>query len=221
MKKFIVLLLSVSILLVSFAGCNKTESKDPTDSFQYDEGKHGLSEEELSELINPNFSPEVFEAVEEGIELTYEEVKAIIAKVPSDKYEAYPKLHTVPNTATLYKNGEVISIDVKDPRLIGLINLYNNSVHYSQLSYTQGLYNSSYIKRFEDYKYKLVLTYTPQESTGGNQKCNAIIITNDLGFCLLAHALPGYEDLEEDYPFWAFGHAPLHEDYPWLELFGF
>lgn len=221
MKKSIVLLLFVSLLLVSFAGCNKTESKDPTASFQYDEGKHGLSEEELTALTNPNFSTKVFEEVEEGIELTDEELKAIIAKVPSDKYEAYPELHTVPNTATLYKNGEVITIDVKDPRLIGLINLYNNSVYYSQLSYTQGLYNSNYIKRFEDSKYKLVLTYTPQESTGDNPKCNAIIVTNDLGFCLLAHDLPGYENQEKDYPFWAIGHEPLHEDYPWLELFGF
>ena len=79
--------------------------------------------------------------------MTDNEMKSIIHNLPDDKYETYPDLHNIPLVATLYKGGEVISIDLDDARLIRIINFYNNSVYYSQYAYTQGLLNINYLEK--------------------------------------------------------------------------
>lgn len=214
MKRIIALILSALTIFCVSVGCDK---KDEPPVYEF-------SPEELKELIDPDFADEPYEYVEEGNELETSELEAIISKVPTDKYEDYPSLHNVPRTATLYKNGEVTFIDPKDPRLIGLVNLYNNSVYTGQYSYSQGLLNVMAIKEAENEEFRLVLTYDPyipQDNQGyENSQYDTIIITNK-HVTLLAHDLPGYDGSEEDYPFRAFLHIPLHSYYPWLDLFGF
>ena len=58
--------------------------------------------------------------------------------MPDEKYESYPDLQNIPLSAVLYKNGEKITLDPADPRVIALVNLFNNSVYTGQCSYTQG-----------------------------------------------------------------------------------
>ena len=214
MKKLLTLILCFTLLAAISLGCERTP-KAPVYEF---------SPEELNELIDPDFADEPYEYVEEGSELTTSELKAIISKVPTDKYDDDPSLHNVPRTATLYKNGEITFIEPKDPRLIGLVNLYNNSVYNSQYSYSQGLVNAEFVKEVENEEFRLVLTYTPdipKDNKGyENSQYDTIIITNKY-VTLLAHDLPGYEDNEKDYPFRAICHIPLHSQYPWLDLFGF
>ena len=92
-KKIFVLFISL-LMLVMFASCNDSHTH--------------------------NFTSDSFFHVEEGDDLTNEEMQSVISDIPSDKYESYPNTQNVPVSATLYKNGEKISIDVNDPRLIKL-----------------------------------------------------------------------------------------------------
>lgn len=151
----------------------------------------------------------------------------IINDASSKKYDIYPDLHNIPLTATLFKNGEEIALDVRDPRLIGLMNLYNNSLYYKKCSYTQGLYNIDRLNSILNDEFRLVLTFTPNESAPIGQYIantlhyDMIIVTNDRGFTVIAHDIPEYEGEEEKYPYYAAGHAPLYDLYPWLDLFEF
>ena len=123
MKKTISLILTLVLIVSTFSGCvnisgtatGKTTNKNPVVT--------ELSSEELQKLISSEISLP-FSNVDGSEKLTDNEIKEIVSKVPSDKYEAYPHLHNVANSATLYKGNEIISIDVKDPRLIQLINFY-------------------------------------------------------------------------------------------------
>ena len=167
MKQIVFFFVSAILVVSVLGGCQPNTNLNHSQSSQEDSSSLPTpSSETLQELINPNFSDSPYEVVEEGRpdSLTNEEIAAIVAKVPTDKYEAYPHLHTVPLSATLYKNGEVISLDVDDPRIIGLMNLYNNSIYHSQYAYTQGLLDSNTLE--EDVlneEFRLELTFEPKE----------------------------------------------------------
>ena len=184
--------------------------------------------EELEAILNTSFSPFPFsKVVESEDQLTDNEMKSIIHNLPDDKYETYPDLHNIPLVATLYKGDEVISIDLDDARLIRIINLYNNSVYYSQYAYTQGLLNINYLeKEVLNEDFRLVLTFSTKSNNNSIrydtniQAYDTIIITNK-GFVLIGHNLPGYEGQEDEYPFRSVGHDPLYYNYRWLDLFGF
>ena len=227
MKKTISLILTLVLIVSTFSGCvnisgtatGKTTNKNPVVT--------ELSSEELQKLISSEISLP-FSNVDGSEKLTDNEIKEIVSKVPSDKYEAYPHLHNVPNSATLYKGNEIISIDVKDPRLIQLINFYNNSVYHNQYSYTQGLLNLKYLEEnVENNNFRLELKYTPYTDTSTVPYdttitlSDTIVVTNNCGFLIIAHDRPGYEGLENEYPFHAVGHEPLHYNYCWHDLFGF
>ena len=213
-KRLLVLLLSV-LTLVAFAGCG-SEPKP-------------LTEEEKKALLSESFSAApFFDGKEIAPRLTNDEVKAVISAVPSDKYEVYPDTHNLPDAATLYKNGDTIAIDLNDPRLIRLINFFNNCVYYSQCSYTQGLYSEDYLaENILSDDFRIELKYTEYTSTPPTPYgkcttgCDLIVIGNsDHAFTLIAHNIGGYEG-NADHPSQAVGFVPLHNSYPWLELFGF
>lgn len=205
---------------MTFGGCNKTQEPPIIE----------LTPEELEALTNSNFSSEPFEKIKYDsldvkIRMSNQELEALISKVPSDRYEIYPYLHNVPKTATLYKDGEITFLAATDPRLIGLINLYNNSVYYDEYAYTQGLLDIDYLNQILNDDYRLVLTFTPN-----NDKCvhydtniwsyGTFVITNE-SFTLINYDAPGIEEDADRYPFKAIGHLPLLDNYPWLDLFGF
>ena len=219
-KKILIILLSF-LLLITVVGCDRV-AKDNADDIV------GTSISDNADKITiDSFASAPFSEVAEGDpSLSDGDMKALIAKVPSDKYESYPETHGVPVSATLYKNGEAVSIDPGDERLISLVNFFNNCVYYSKCAYTQGLLPIEYIdEKVTDSDFRLELKYTPYGDKGPSPygscttRCDTIVITTD--FTLIAHDLPGYEGESETYPFCAVGYSPLYGDYSWLELFGF
>lgn len=210
MKKILQISLAITILLCAFAGC-KQKIEPPIIE---------LTPEELEALTNPNFSSEAFAEGDCFHQYIEEDWNELFSKVPSDRYEIYPNLHNVPRTATLYKNGEVTFIDANDSRLIGLMNLYNNSVYYDEYAYLQGLFDLEDIKKIEAEEFRLVLTYTPYESSheyaAAGTRYDTIIVTND-GFYLFDRDSQSYQEGA----FVATSNTPFLRKYPWLDLFGF
>ena len=117
-KRIFVLFISL-FTLVTFTGCNDTNVEP-------------LSDEEKAALVSDSFSPDTFFNVKEGEDLTNEEIRDVVSNIPSEKYESYPDIHNIPLTATLYKDGESILLERNDPRLIGIINFFNNCVYHSR-----------------------------------------------------------------------------------------
>ena len=215
MFKRIFALFILLFILATFTGCNDTNVEP-------------LSDEEKAALVSDSFSPDTFFNVKEGEDLTNKEIRDVVSNIPSEKYESYPDIHNIPLSATLYKDGESILLERNDPRLIGIINFFNNCVYYSQCAYTQGLYSLDDLeKNIANDEFRLELTYIPYGNEGpspyGNctTMCDTIIITNSYSFTLIAHDLPGYEGQEERYPYRAVGFYPLYNSAPWLDLFGF
>lgn len=240
MKKRILITILATVLAVNISACNYVPESDinentdgiPEDTYNTSGENVSNSKdnttEELEILQNPNFAYSPFFTVVEGADkLTDDEMKFILLNLPADKYEIYPNLHNVPLTATLYNGDDVVPIALNDPRLIKLVNLYNNSVYYRQYYYTQGLLNIEYLeKEVLNEDFRLVLTFSAK-NTGDSvsydtniQAYDTIVVTNKW-FVLLGHDLPGYEGQEDKYPFRAIGHTPLFNDYCWLDLFGF
>lgn len=185
-----------------------------------------LTEEEKQELTTNELS-EAFDCKESDEKMSDEELSTVISNVNNEKYQLYPDLHSVPLTATLYKNGKATSIDVNDPRLIGIINLHNNAVYHNQYAYTQGLLDKEYLtENVLNEDFRLELTFSPFEVPHKMKYafkvnvCDTIIVTNK-NFTLIAHDRTGYEGMEDKYPYYAFSHSPLYKDYLWLSLFGF
>lgn len=210
MKKSIFLLLALVLILsallsTSLTSCNNANS---------DDGR--------------SFSDAPFFAVKEGEDpLPDNKIRSVISRLPADKYEKYPHLHSTPLTATLYKDGKEIALDLKDQRVIRILNFYNNSVYYNNYAYTQGLLDKDLLeeKVFSE-DARLVLTFTPNKDSSFSYDTNieaydTIVVTNGQQFVLLGHELPGYEGAEDQYPFSAVRHDPLFNDYRWLDLFGF
>ena len=181
-------------------------------------------DENLKEkLLSDSFSATPFFNVNEiEAPLSEEKFLDIISKIPSDKYEVYPNTHAIPVSATLYKNGEVISIALDDSRLIQLTNFFNNCIYYSNCSYLQGLYSLDSVEDILSTQFRLELTYVPfgdpaspygKETTGSDM----FVVTNSI--TAIAHDRSGYD--EENYPYYATGFWPLYGAYNLLELFGF
>ena len=214
MRKRISILVISLLILLSFSGCDDAAP---------------LSSEETTAPLCESFESDVYFDVEEGERLSDEELREPLSLIPSDKYEAYPDTHNIPISATLYKNGEIVSLKTDDPRLIKIINFFNNCVYNSKCAYTQGLLPLDYLeKNVLSSSFRLELKYTPSSDKAPSPYgtdtagCDTIIITNSFSdFTLIAHDIPGYEGQEEQYPYHAVGFSPLYESYPWLDLFGF
>ena len=208
LKKRMLVVLLTALLIVNMSSCNFNFKSET--------------------ILNPNFSLSPFLSVVEGSDmLTDNEIKSMISSIPDSQYETYPDLHNMPITATLYKDEEVVSVDLNDTRLISLINFYNNSVYYHQYSYTQGLLSKDYLEtKVLNEDFRLVVTFTTKNNSASTsydiniQAYDTIVITNQ-GFVLIGHDLQGYEGQEDKYPYRAVGHSPLFNNYCWLDLFAF
>ena len=226
-KKIFAIFLSLLMLFV-LVGCDDAQKESVDEAAQDGEVNTTNQIEQIDEslkqqLLSDGFSATPFSDVGElEAPVSDEEMMAIISKIPSDKYELYPNTHTIPVSATLYKNGEVISISVDDPRLIQLTNFFNNCIYYCKCNYLQGLYSLDHIEEELSEQYRLELTYVPygepaapysKETTGSD----TFIVTTS--FTTIAHDRIGYN--EENYPFYATGFWPLYSRYNLLELFGF
>lgn len=207
------------ILAATLAGCQMSGNQPD-----------GTSTERETLIVSGDFHSAAYFDVNETDEmLTKEQFAAVIVHIPNDRYEAYPDTHGAPLTATLYKDGQTITINPNDPRLIALTNFFNNCAYYSQCAYTQGLLSLDDIE--EDVlgaDFRLELTYTPYGDRGPSpygtetSRCDTIVFTNHNGnVTLIAHDLPGYEGQEEQYPYCAVGFQPLYDFYPLLEWFDF
>ena len=140
---------------------------------------------------------------------------AILEKIPSDYYEQYPGQLSAPLTATLYKDGKTINLDIEDPRLVRLLNFYNNCVYHRIHSYTQGEYNMSSYEFYDTNEYRLVLTYTPINSSMEDSFDKQIVCGST--FVGVRTTIPF-----ADYPLSAFGRMPLYagvSTIEWLPLF--
>ncbi len=226
-KKIFSLFLSLLVLFV-FVGCDNTQNESADEVTRIEQVSTTTQSEQIGEnlkerLLSDTFSPAPFSDVKEReAPMSNEDMLAIISKIPSDKYEVYPNTHTIPVSATLYKDGEVIFIAVDDPRLIQLTNFFNNCVYHSKCSYLQGLYSLDSIEKILSTQFRLELKYVPyglpatpygKEITGSDM----FIVTKS--FTTIAHDRSGYD--EENYPFYATGFWPLYDGYNLLELFGF
>ena len=220
MKRRFVLALCICLMLCWSCGCNQSitnVSTTSTTTVAYTTSAI-CTAEETQNLVNENFSLTSFSNVEEDLTpLSDDEVRTMITKIPSDKYEAYPDRHNIPLTATLYKGNQVISIDLDDPRLIQLINFYNNAVYFNQYAYTQGVLKPEDLDlTIHQESFKLVLTYTPHGNSFPTLY-DTIVVTNT-GFFAICYDRSAYQG---EYPDTAFGHYPLFHNYCWLNLFGF
>ena len=225
MKKVLCLCLTI-ILLSVFCSCdlndlipsNKDSQKTTESSSEESQETTESSREESKETTELNFSTS-----------SYNVGKGIINRVPNDRYEEYPNLHNVPLSATLYKGGEVISMDVNDPRLIRLINLFNNALYCNDCAYLLGyLYDEDIEEGALDGEFRLELKYEPygeKSALPGPYEndptlFDTMIVTEDK-FILINHDLPNYMGDEQICSIWAAVYCPYDWWVSWLDLFGF
>ena len=226
-KKISSLFISLLMLFV-LVGCYNIQNESADEATQSEQvsttNKIDHIGENLKErLLSDTFSLAPFSDLKESEDsVSDEEMLDIISKIPSDKYEVYPNTHTIPVSATLYKNGEVIFIAVDDPRLIQLTNFFNNCVYYYKCSYLQGLYSLDCIEETLSTQFRLELKYVPYGSPAspyGKETTGSDMFIVTKSFTTIAHDCSGYD--EERYPFYATGFWPLYDEYNLLELFGF
>jgi len=72
--------------------------------------------------------------------------------IPDDHYVAYPGLNSCPIAATYNKNGESITLDINDPRLVRFINLCNNFMYHSISAHSNYYYDEEDIERMSSEK---------------------------------------------------------------------
>jgi hypothetical protein len=141
----------------------------------------------------------------------------ILPSVPEDHYIEYPGLHSIPLTATLYKNNECTEIDVTDPRLVKLLNFYNNMVYNEVYSITQGSFSPQDYDEFTASDFRLELTYSPNWTDGSFETTFDKMLIVENFFLGVRSDTPFGE-----YPFSSFGRFPLYtQKINWLDLFGF
>ena len=217
MKKCVCLLLS-SVLLVSLCACNNApDASDDSSSVTTisTTTTTATTTTDTTTTKQAAFSSSPYAEVKEAnarAEIARLDWEAILAQIPTDRYELYPGLNGAPTTATLYKDGESISIDVYDPRLVRMINFYNNIVYHQKHAYTQGRYSDEYYNELASSDFRLVLTYE-------NDYPDKQIICGH-------HFIDVYSNLnaiEDTAP--ALGRFPLYvrmrDDVVWLTVFGF
>lgn len=187
----------------------------------------------LSALILVNFSacnktPEKTEASTEAFSFTEEDaLSAAIFQIPADQYVTHANQHGRPLSATLYKNGEVIEVDVNDPRLIRLVNFFNDAVNKKNCAYIQSYLSWSFLERNVNHQdFRLELKYqpygekVPSPYSAEYAMSDTVVITGS-DFVVINHDRVAYDNAEI-YPVLAVSYTPLEEsDALWLDLFGF
>lgn len=129
--KILSFILSIFTLLICFASCN-SDREEETKTYENSE----IVTVDKSVFLSPDYvkSP-YFDIEETDSSPTDEQIRYTISNIRSDRYEEYPVLQNIPISATLYKDGDVTNIALDDPRLIRLINFFNNALHYDKCAY--------------------------------------------------------------------------------------
>ena len=198
MKKWY-LILSIFLILSILAGCTKTDYS--TAPFFKTEGA--------------DFSP------------TDLRVKLGMAKIPTDQYETYPSMQNVPISATLYQDGKAQSIDVNDPKLIRLVNLFNNALYHEKCAYVQSYLSDTYLEEVSGEAFRLELKYEPYGDVlpgpyvNNPTRFDTLVVTNTHGFVLINHDQPAYSGGKPGYSVLAAGYSPYSWQCQWLDLLGF
>lgn len=149
------------------------------------------------------------------------------AQIPSDHYESYPNQHGRPLSATLYKNGEVIEVDVNDPRLIRLVNFFNDALYRKDCAYSLGYLPFSNLEaNVTNQDFRLELKYqpygekVPSPYSAEYAMSDTVVITGKQ-FVVINHDRVAYDNAAK-YPVLALSYIPLEESNAlWLDLFGF
>ena len=152
------------------------------------------------------------------------DIEEKIAETPLNQYKSYPNQHARPLSATLYKNGEVIEIDVNDPRLVRLVNFFNDSFDQKQFAQTVKNVSIDYLEEnVYSEEFRLELKYEPCGEVSsliyqsGTTFCNNMVVLNSgYGFVLINDNVSGYGGRT-----YAKGYMPYGGEYSWLDLFGF
>ena len=173
-------------------------------------------------------TPEKTEASTEAFTFTEEDaLSAAIFQIPSDQYVTHANQHGSPLSATLYKNGEVIEIDVNDPRLIRLVNFFNDALYRKDCAYSLGYLPFSTLEaNVTNQDFRLELKYQPYGDkapapySAEYAMSDTVVITGNQ-FVVINHDRVAYDNAEI-YPVLAVSYTPLEEsDALWLDLFGF
>ena len=220
----ILCIILATVLTLCFFGCTDASLKDPKLS------SVELTDKELEKVLNTKFPSEAFSDVEISAQmLTDDEFKEIINEISTKKYDVYPDLHNIPLTASLFKNGEEIALDVRDPRIIRLINFFNNSLFYDKCEYSLSHLDPDDLEDVMSEEFRLELKYEPYgenvPSAYENQPTlfDTIVVHGDC-FTLINNDFPWYSySMDELIPFRANYYLPygLQQLSGWLELFGF
>lgn len=193
------LLLSLLLIVAILAACASTD----------------YSVKPFFKIEGPDFSPSDLR------------VKFGMAKIPSDQYEAYPSTQNVPISATLYKDGETLPVDVNDPKLIRLVNLFNNALYHEKCAYVQSYLSDTHLEEILGEDFRLELKYEPFGDVLPGPYVNdptqfdTIIVTNSYGFVLINHDQPAYSGDRPGYSVLAAGYSPFGWQCQWLDLLGF
>ena len=227
MKRIFYLCL-IFLLLLSLAACNDVQSGE-SNAYDSEEVDHPMITTQPTAVTSESIpSTSVTEKEDQKPQTAEEILNAAISNLPDDRYVAYEGLHGAPVSAVLYKGGEVISIDPDDPRLVKLVNFYNDSVYNRRYAYTQGLLNIQYLEeKVFSQEYRLVLTFDAKDNDDAKffdtniEAYDTIVVTNTQ-FVLIDHDRAGYKTEDNRYPYMSVGHSPLESyNYAWLDIFGF
>lgn len=173
-------------------------------------------------------TPEKTEESTEAFTFTEEDaLSAAISQIPSDQYVTHANQHGRPLSATLYKNGEVIELDVNDPRLIRLVNFFNDALYRKECAYSQSYLKWSYLEGSVNHQeFRLELKYqpygekVPSPYSAEYAMSDTVVITGN-NFVVINHDQVAYDNAER-YPVLAAGFTPHSaNEASWLDLFGF
>ncbi|MBP3333768.1 MAG: hypothetical protein J6M35_06950, partial [Clostridia bacterium] len=207
--------------------------KEATETLPAEEDTAPADEEtNIDEIVSTDFSDAPFSDYNELSyvylsEFTDEEIEYIAAISPTDKYESYPNTQNIPVSATLYKNGEVIYIDLDDERLIGLVNFFNNSVYHSKCAYLLCVMSMDEIEdKVLSCDFRLELEYIPYGDTYPGPyntcttRCDKIVVTEGAFTTIYSVRTTNDEGMEETVSKGA-QYFPYFGRTNWLEVFGF
>lgn len=202
MKKILILLFCFLLILSS---CKKNElthnNSTPAESTRENKAVH----------ITPFVIVSEKNAKEEVETIDWKKIMHII---PGDVYTQIDGFHTAPISAMLYKNGECVNLNVNDPRLVRLLNFYNNEVCCGIYSYSQGTANELYeFEKASDFRLEL----TFKKGTSLETRFDKMVVIDDNFYCIQSN-VPF-----ENYSYSSFIRTPLYDvgNLNWLYVFGF
>lgn len=229
MKKLIFAIILVSFVwLITSCGLSAPQENPNT---QITDSKTNQNAQESETTYNPSSAKDpLLNPYVDSLGLNpNEKAKAldwntIISGIFPYDYELYPGYPTKPLKATLYKDGEVVELEVTDTRLIQMTNFYYNELHHGVYAHTTGSFSTETVASMVDSASTyLEIEYDP----------NSYYLDESVdfytGFDKLI-VLPGvFIAIDSDspygggcYPSTAFGRYPLSvTTVDWLAVFGF